>query len=617
MANEIWLPHQPATSQDLGGSVNQVGVYLPVTAVFPDTTATKENLEVLLAHLSRTDALFWCARLNLIVSNPSYPDHLNKQRYGLHNFFSQEEIRRIATFASEHRGPLTVFFRGQLLELMRWICLFSKDSPDDGLTFDDAEARRTFAKAALIVSDLLGWRTWQDKMNLDEGVEAARRRSLGGVRVAYDAVTDGLDPMMAIGRGRSLFRDHFAHFHPSFSDEFRSRMDLDLDEFYAVLCIVAVHYLNRTPEIVVESTDKSGIFLLKEFADLNPKLASISERYFSKASQTADELRDSLWPVDDVTAQDSLAWRDFRAIRDRPILRTPDGRAIVLDPVFFAESAAVGPLFAILPRDKTKGNVILTRFGEAFESYTSAVLRRMYPKPKGDVVDRLTCNLVGTDKRGNQVQIADACLNNEYEVVLFESKATWIREDIVEHRDPEEYVRVLCERYSKRSDDQPKGVGQLAKAITNLASGEWRLSNQDFTLARNVYPVVIAYDPRLDGAFHSHFLANEFRAALAPNEIRENGEMRKGRFLVAPLIVLTIENLENLERSVEHFGLVELFRDYSVGSPDRMLSLHNFLAFSAYGKKLFASGSLAESALKVLAVAKEIMSSMREAQEEG
>jgi hypothetical protein len=607
MDDKLWLPSE--TGRNEAGNANLIGVYVPANAVFPDVKPTAQTLKSLLSSLSRTDALFWCARLNLIVSNPCYEDQLNKQRYCLETFLSIEERRNVAKFMSAHDGPLTVFFRGQLLELMRWICRYCKDLPGDGTTFDEAETRRTFAKAALIASDLWGWRTYRDKMRLDEGIAAARLRSLGAVRIAYDAQTSGIDPMMAIGRGRSLFLDYFVQHHPNFCDEFKRKSGFDIEDYFRLLCIIAVHYLNRTPEQACKSADKSGIFLLKNFAEKDPRLAAISEKYFSQAAQSGDELCAALWANGDDTEEDSLAWRDFRAIRERPILRTVDGRAIVLDPVFFAESASVSPLFRILPQDKKAGDVILARFGDAFESYSSSILRRMYPSPGGNIVDRLTCNVTGRDRRGNPIQIADACLNNVDDVVLFESKATWIRDDVVEHRDPEEYVRVLRERYSRRSDNQPKGAGQLANAISNLAAGKWQLLSQDFSLARTIYPVLLVYDPRLDGVAHAHFLANEFRKALAADEIRPNLEMRKGRFIVTPLIVLTIETLEILERSVEHFGLVDLFREYSKACPDRMIGVHNFLVLSDFGEKLYKCGSLAESVLKVMDEGKRLMAS--------
>lgn len=605
MTTKLWLP--PAVTMPQQAAMqNQVGVFVPVDAVFPDISATAATLKTLLSTLSRTDALIWCARLNLIVSNPSYENSWNKQLYGLHNFFSQDDIKKVAKFFSNRNGPATVFFRGQLLELIRWICLCCKDLPGDGSTFSDLETRRTFAKAALIASDLWGKRTYGDKMHLEEGVEAARRRTLGAVRLAYDAVDDGRDPLMAIGLGRTLFLDHFVALEPSFPEKFKTETGLEIEDYFGLLCAIGIHYLNRTPEEAAKSTDKSGIFSQKNFAAVNANLGSVAERYFAKFSQTADQLSAAFWPPGYDASETSLRWCDFRAIRARPLLRTSDGRSIVLDPVYFAESASAGPLFAVLRLFKNSDE-LFTQFGYAFERYVNSVLRCMYPAPAGNAVNRLACNIRGKDKKGSEVQIADASLNNVDELVLFESKAAWIRDEVVEQSDPEEYIRALNQKYLRRDDGQPKGAGQLANAISNLAANEWNAIAEDYSRARKVYPVLITHDSQLNAVSHAYFLALEFNHALVPDEILPNGDLRKGRLIVAPLIIVTIDTLEILERSVEHFGLIDLLRDYSKASPDRMLSLYNFLATSEYRKKLFASGSLAESVIKAIEIGKKLM----------
>jgi hypothetical protein len=58
---------------------------------------------------------------------------------------------------------------------------------------------------------------------------------------------------------------------------------------------------------------------------------------------------------------------------------------------------------------------------------------------------------------------------------------------------------------------------------------------------------------------------------------------------VAPLTIITIQDLENLERSIEGFGFIDMLRDYDRECPDRMRSLHNFLAFSGYAGKIVPS----------------------------
>ncbi len=100
--------------------MNPTGVYVPVQEVFPGAPNNFGDFTLLLRKLSRNDALFWCARLNLIISNPAFPDHKARQQYGLDVFFTQEQIERVNRFARARGGAerVAIFFRGQLLELI-------------------------------------------------------------------------------------------------------------------------------------------------------------------------------------------------------------------------------------------------------------------------------------------------------------------------------------------------------------------------------------------------------------------------------------------------------------------------------------------------------------------
>jgi hypothetical protein len=138
--------------------MNPVGVFAPVEAIYEGVQNSFSTFRGLLRDLSLTDTLFWCARLNLIVSNPLINDHIAKQQYLLNIFFSTEEINRLNQFVQEHGGAtqVTVFVRGQLLELLRCVNLLCQDKSNDGTSFDDPEIRRKFAQALLIAGDLWG-----------------------------------------------------------------------------------------------------------------------------------------------------------------------------------------------------------------------------------------------------------------------------------------------------------------------------------------------------------------------------------------------------------------------------------------------------------------------------
>jgi len=86
--------------------------------------------------------MFWCARVARVVSSPDVdPDEA--QRQAASQFLQHAELKRIDEFSRERGTPgrAIVFFRGQLLELLRWSCLLSQDHPDDGNTFQSPDIR--------------------------------------------------------------------------------------------------------------------------------------------------------------------------------------------------------------------------------------------------------------------------------------------------------------------------------------------------------------------------------------------------------------------------------------------------------------------------------------------
>ena len=71
-------------------------------------------------------------------------------------------------------------------------------------------------------------------------------------------------------------------------------------------------------------------------------------------------------------------------------------------------------------------------------------------------------------------------------------------------------------------------------------------------------------------------------------------------------IVITIEDLELLEVSVEHFGFREALIDYSDECPERMTSFNQFLAASPkYSRQIYANRHLASAAMDTLKLAME------------
>jgi hypothetical protein len=223
----------------------------------------------------------------------------------------------------------------------------------------------------------------------------------------------------------------------------------------------------------------------------------------------------------------------LNTLRRKPIFIDTRGRAIVIDPVFLAEKACVGPVFHV------RENRVFDAFGLAVERYGQGILRIMYPSVgSGLLYDRLRCPLRGNDQKGREVQLADAFLGGNSEAVFFEIKGRWLKEEVLAAA-PEDYQKQLRDKYSGKT-----GVGQIVRNILTLTNGQSRTEGEELAGVERIFPVLVAYEYRLDAPLHPRFLAQDFARGLSGDDtIRE---IRVGAWSVAPLTVMTIDDFRNL-----------------------------------------------------------------------
>src|SRR5208283_2786831 len=100
---------------------------------------------------------FMCAYANWLVSGFGVTDADVRQATPIAKLCSPEHVQRIRELAirSGRRAP-TVFFRGQMLELMRWTCRCCDPDPGDARAFDDPGFRSRFLAAALVAGQAWG-----------------------------------------------------------------------------------------------------------------------------------------------------------------------------------------------------------------------------------------------------------------------------------------------------------------------------------------------------------------------------------------------------------------------------------------------------------------------------
>ena len=566
-----------------------IGVYLPVSELFPDTKSNFETFVSLLNGLSRTDSLFWCARLNLVISEPDI-DHKTKQEFCLKQLLSQDDIYKVNEFARKYGGApkVTIFFRGQLLELIRWLVLFSKNLPEDGTTFEDPGIRRNFAKAALIASDIWAQSVFSNRFSLKGGQTVARNRALGTIRKSVEATMRISMLPQSLGRGWLLFTEYFPSHYHSFEKEFRHVTQISIEEYYVCVTAIIINFMNPK--------NGSGLFNIHNLIH-SESYGQVFGKYLSLECQTEDELKNALWGNNnDISGNfDDIAY-NYLPLREKPIFhKKVDGRAIILDPLFYSEKASIGPLFLLPSNSREKA---FTAFGKAFEDYVCDILTRMFPDISSAQNKRISCNIVGKDDDGLDIEI-DACLNDFSELVLFETKFGLIREDKILSSDYESYLDHVRDKYVKNLKGN-KGIGQLVRTVKLLASKKWLGNNFEFARAEKIYPILIVHDPLLNAHVYGHFFAKEFENLLEPDTKLQNGIWVKESLHIAPPIIITIDDLENLETSIEHFGFRDLLNDYSNSHPDRIESLHNFLTSSHYKNHILHNRNLAKAGLDII-----------------
>ena len=179
-------------------------------------------------------------------------------------------------------------------------------------------------------------------------------------------------------------------------------------------------------------------------------------------------------------------------------------------------------------------------------------------------------------------------------------KGVWLREVSFGPDLAESLLGLLREKYVKTAEGN-KGIGQLAKILTAICRGEWLGLDGEFRKVQRVMPVLLVHDRLLESPGFGWFFAQEFERELEPDRKMRSGELLKGSRRVVPPLVLTIDDLELLEVSSEHFGIQESLADYSDAHPDRMQSFHHYLATSPkYSSRIYASRSVASAAIEAM-----------------
>lgn len=561
------------------------------------------DLKSTLQHLNMTETVFYCSRLCMI--------HMSMQV----KFPEAEELLLEWCFTNLQRtkiinkaGSLAeagILFRGGLLELMRFACLFCKSEPSEPTFYSSFKNRNRFGKALLLSSQLWTSITKIDDLSDEKDLDKAREKSLLTMRLNAAGGRFQLYPNLLLGTGYELFTNKklFPAEYPDFQKDFKRLKGITPKEYFLFHTWLSTNLLDKTLNQFKTQREHNGVFSIKSAVDpLKPSLRPAAERYLRDFTQSISELKKGFWG-DTVTVSDvnKIPIFNEKVIRDKPIYETDDLRTIILDSMYYAEEAIAAPVFFLSKANPRSGSNIIAKFGKAFETYAGSLFKEIYYSGSQHAQEKLIIDPIPyRDGRKIEAQISDFMLVKDDSIMLFEAKASFINWNEIMQRGNDAYVSQLKMKYI----DDKKGISQLSNSIHKLTTGEWSHPDIDLKKITKIYPVLLVLDSLLNSFCHNRFFELNFKDILKPESFKNNMHTKNGMD-VAPITILTHDDLQFLVTSiVKHFSVFDLFYEYNKFSPDRVTSLRDFIGKSHYKDKILMPKPTSKSTLKILMLAR-------------
>ncbi len=558
-------------------SLDYVRFHAVLTDVFPEEECTFRRFKELMKQLSLTDTIIWCCRLNLLITNPRPESDQDVQQVLINHFLTSEQINKLNELAIKKGGADRVFcfFRGQLLQLLRWATLLCKDLEDDGTTFEKPETREIFLKCALIASEIWTNETYEEQLGTEpaEDREEFMKETLECFRKGSTTTNSTSYPVQYIPRGKEIICNILPKKMPEFETEFTAASDMTLQQYYAVSIALAAMFNNGKLSEAFK-TGTSGLFNLHEI-DAGASKAkkdefnAFNQRFFKLEAQDASELKNAFWNgVQEDDENIDQIHLDFKSLRQKPIFVTKDRRAIIIDPVFFSEKFAAGPIFA-LPAE-IRGRAIY-KYGDAFDEYSKSSLVKSLQNAKYEHAENLLFDIEPGGSSKIKIDTVLKCpKKKETDLIVFETKANFLSDN------PDNYIDELDKKYINGTD-RKVGVSQLADWLIALSEQDKPPTEISEKPIGCVFPVLLLRDSSLTTPPHPEYFATKFRQKIDPKYSLSSGLMRKNNLLIAPLIIIPIGLIELMEQGLKRFSLLQLLTEYSSQNDQRIKSLNNFL----------------------------------------
>ena len=513
-----------------------VGAYITASDIgFSDSM---EDLTRILQPLNSEKTLIILAGINCLIQHSK---NLSLTHAALQKAFCSPIILN----QIDYKNPLGnfIFGRQSTLRLLTEVaCFFDVYSKND---MNQTKVKNELAISYLIVnglSDEEGSDSQNDLKTDGENEQAALKRD---VLVDFIPLSEyKIRPLASRSISEFLVRTYEllrrlekTDSNIDVNDIFYQATGLTLRNYYHLIALVVVKYLNLSPEAILEGEESLFINL--------------------KGSPSLKPLYDKLLPHDCISV-DTLAAKtekstgltnEFRLWRQYPLVRLSDDRIICVDISFLLDKLQSGIFWIIREQlekcKKGDGQKIISLWGDIFEDYAASIIKRGI-NSQTPSMEKCILNPKYVGKSENEC--IDIAVCSDDNLILLECKAPLLSAKVKfggEFDKLRQELRTkLVETKTDRGKTKIKGIGQLWDAIQTLGHTDRkkrrRIEGVDISKVGKIYPVLVLSDSVFGTPCMNWFLNSEFQRFVKNNALKKH-------LTIMPLTVLTVEHLEELE----------------------------------------------------------------------
>jgi len=537
---------------------------------------------------NRSELIFACSKLNLASGTflSGHDLHRNQfscllamRRDGLIDSRSFDIL--VDAMMSQLNPRLFAICRANIHELIRAAAAWGRDDVITRWLWMQPHVSRHFMLALLLAFKQYNKREMAPYLSATpESVDTKRRIAAPAMRSAITLSPPARDMLLYLGRGLSLIdREYFSR-HPSYRNDFE-RHGLSFEEYISCVAgtmlvgiFLPFHRL-ASGEHLIECFE----FGIKNLIENSPGSRELFERYYMLESQTMNDLAAVYGRM-----QDTAEYFDRKELRSKPIFRQSLDRMVVMDEVFLAERASIGPFFHSLTDDPQQNRQKFADFGKACERYVSELIERYRQESLPPTVQSSFVRPVYGFRNHPGEELIDGVLSDNAATIIFETKGVWLRDDQLHSGNIERFWQLITEQYSVGVDRQGRpvrhGVAQLFDYIDNMISGNWRADESSIVLSltKPIIPVLVVHDTAMSQApLMINSLALEFASLSNVAALPTCGCLEYRGYKVHSLIVLTVTELELLQSIRNKNPLSKFFMDYSRRNPERGQDLTEYV----------------------------------------